>query len=51
MEIREHSITLVSVIVGLLTELLASLNRLVRMRTEVRWHALPLVWGVACCWS
>jgi hypothetical protein len=45
MEIREHSITLVSVIVGLgLTELLANLNRLVRMRAEVRWHALPLVW-------
>jgi hypothetical protein len=45
MDIREHSITLVSVIVGLgLTELLANLNRLVRSRRDVCWHALPLVW-------
>lgn len=49
MDIREHSITLVSVIVGLgLTELLANLNRLVRARAEVRWHALPLLWAGVC---
>jgi len=46
MDIREHSITLVSVIVGLgLTELLGNLNRLVRSRRDVRWHALPLIWA------
>ena len=49
MDIREHSITLVSVIVGLgLTELLANLNRLIRARREVRWHALPLLWAAVC---
>jgi hypothetical protein len=49
MDIREHSITLVSVIVGLgLTELLANLNRLVRSRQAVRWHALPLLWAAIC---
>ena len=46
MDIREHSITLVSVIVGLgLTELLANLNALIRARDGVRWHALPLAWA------
>ncbi|HET7204167.1 MAG TPA: hypothetical protein VFI92_12450 [Steroidobacteraceae bacterium] len=49
MDIREHSITLVSVIVGLgLTELLANLNRLIRARRDVRWHALPLIWAAVC---
>jgi hypothetical protein len=49
MDIREHSITLVSVIVGLgLTELLANLNGLIRSRREVRWHVLPLVWAAVC---
>jgi hypothetical protein len=49
MDIREHSITLVSVIVGLgLTELLANLNRLIRSRRDVRWHALPLAWATVC---
>ena len=49
MDIGEHSVTLVSVIVGLgLTELLGNLNRLVRARREVRWHALPLLWAVVC---
>lgn len=49
MDIREHSITLVSVIVGLgLTELLANLNRLIRSRRDVRWYALPLLWAVVC---
>jgi hypothetical protein len=49
MDIREHSITLVSVIVGLgLTELLGNLNRLVRSRRDVRWHALPLIWATVC---
>jgi hypothetical protein len=49
MDIREHSITLVSVIVGLgLTELLANLNRLIRSRRDVRWYALPLLWAAVC---
>jgi hypothetical protein len=49
MDVREHSITLVSVIVGLgLTDLLGNVNRLVRARNEVRWHALPLVWALVC---
>ena len=49
MDIREHSITLVSVIVGLgLTELLANLNRLIRARRDVRWHPLPLIWAAVC---
>jgi hypothetical protein len=49
MDIREHSITLVSVIVGLgLTELLANLNRLVRSRRDVRWYGLPLAWAGVC---
>ena len=48
MDIREHSITLVSVIVGLgLTELLANLNALIRSR-DVRWYALPLAWAAVC---
>jgi hypothetical protein len=49
MDVREHSVTLVSVIVGLgLTELLGNLNRLIRARHEVRWHPLPLLWAVTC---
>lgn len=49
MDIREHSITLVSVIVGLgLTELLANLNVLIRSRLGVRWYALPLLWAAVC---
>ena len=49
MDIRDHSITLVSVIVGLgLTELLASLNGLVRSRNAVHWYALPLAWAAVC---
>lgn len=48
MDIREHSITLVSVIVGLgLTELLSNLNALIRSR-DVRWYALPLAWAAVC---
>jgi hypothetical protein len=46
MDIREHSVALISVIIGLgLTSLLGSFNRLVRRRREVRWDALPLVWA------
>jgi hypothetical protein len=49
MDIREHSITLVSVIVGLgLTELLANLNALMRARDGVRWYGLPFAWAAVC---
>jgi len=47
MDIREHSVALISVIVGLgLTVLLANLNRLIRARREVRWDVLPLLWAL-----
>jgi hypothetical protein len=47
MELREHSIALISVVIGLgLTDLLGNLNRLIRARREVRWSALPLVWAL-----
>jgi len=47
MDIREHSVALISVIVGLgLTVLLANLNKLIRARREVRWDALPLLWAL-----
>jgi hypothetical protein len=46
MDIREHSLTLVSVIVGLgVTELLSRLHRLIRARARVDWHPLPLAWA------
>lgn len=46
MDIREHSIALVSVIVGLgVTELLGNLNRLIRARRAIRWDALPMAWA------
>ena len=47
MDLREHSIALISVIVGLgLADLLGNFNRLVRAGREVRWAVLPLVWAL-----
>jgi len=47
MGLREHSIALISVIVGLgLTDLLGNFNRLMRFRREVRWDALSLAWAL-----
>jgi hypothetical protein len=47
MDIHEHSIALISVVIGLgLTSLLGSFNRLVRQRREVHWDALPLAWAL-----
>ena len=47
MGLREHSIALISVIVGLgLTELLGNFNRLMSVRREVRWDALSLAWAM-----
>jgi hypothetical protein len=46
-DVTSHSITLISIIVGLgLTELLGNLYRLVRDRKRVVWDALPLAWSV-----
>jgi len=47
MDIREHSLVLISVVIGLgLTSLLGGFNRLMRRRREVRWDALPLAWAL-----
>jgi hypothetical protein len=47
MDLREHSLALISVVVGLgLTTLLGGFNRLMRRRGEIRWDALPLVWAL-----
>jgi len=47
MGLREHSIALISVIVGLgLTELLGNFNRLMCVRREVRWDGLSLAWAL-----
>jgi hypothetical protein len=46
MGLQEHSIALISVIVGLgLTELLGNFNRLMSVRRDVRWDALSLAWA------
>jgi len=45
MDATTHSITLISIIVGLgLTELLLNLHRLIHARRDVRWDPLPLLW-------
>jgi hypothetical protein len=45
MDIEAHSITLISIIVGLgLTEMFGNLHRLIRNRARVRWDWLPLAW-------
>jgi hypothetical protein len=47
MDILEHSIALISVIVGLgLADLLGNLNRLIRARVPVAWDVLPLAWAL-----
>jgi len=47
MDIREHSVALISVVIGLgLTSLLGNFNRLMRRRGELRWDALPLAWAL-----
>lgn len=45
MDIEAHSITLISIVVGLgLTEMFGNLHRLIRNRARVRWDWLPLAW-------
>ncbi len=43
----DYILPLASIVIGLaLTDLLASLHRLLRARRRVRWHWLPLAWAV-----
>jgi hypothetical protein len=45
MDTTSHSVTLISIIVGLgLTELLLNVHRLIQARHQVRWDPLPLLW-------
>jgi len=45
MDVATHSITLISIVVGLgLTEMFGNFYRLIRNRHRVRWDALPLAW-------
>ena len=42
MDITEHSLTLISIIIGLgLTEMFGNLHRLIRNRSRVTWDWLP----------
>ena len=46
MDITEHSLTLISIIVGIgLTEMLGNLHRLIRNRRRVTWDWLPVTWA------
>ena len=46
MTIQEHSVTLISIIVGLgLTEMFGNLQKLIRRRASVTWDWLPILWA------
>ena len=46
MDFEAHSVTLISIIVGLgLTEMFGNLHRLIRNRARVGWDALPIAWA------
>ena len=46
MDIKEHSVTLISIILGIgLTEMLGNLHRLIRNRRRVTWDFLPVTWA------
>lgn len=46
MDITDHSVTLISIIVGIgLTEMFGNLHRLIRNRDQVTWDWLPVVWS------
>jgi hypothetical protein len=48
MDITEHSVTLISIILGIgLTEMLGNLHRLIRNRSRVTWDWLPVTWAAA----
>ena len=46
MDITAHSVTLISIMIGLgLTEMFGNLHRLIRNRARVSWDFLPLAWA------
>lgn len=46
MDVTTHSVTLISIIIGLgLTEMFGNLHRLIRDRTRVHWDYLPIAWA------
>ncbi len=46
MNITDHSVTLISIIIGLgLTEMFGNLHRLIRNRPRVTWDWLPVTWA------
>ena len=48
MDITEHSVTLISIIIGIgLTEMFGNLHRLIRNRPRVTWDWLPVTWAAA----
>ena len=48
MNISEHSVTLISIIIGIgLTEMFGNLHRLIRNRPRVTWDWLPVTWAAA----
>ena len=48
MDITAHSVTLISIIIGIgLTEMLGNLHRLIRNRARVTWDWLPVTWSTA----
>ena len=48
MDITNHAVTLISIIVGLgLTEMFGNLHRLIRNRAQVSWDWLPVLWSAA----
>lgn len=48
MDIVNHAITLISIIVGIgLTEMFGNLHRLIRNRSQVSWDWLPVLWAAS----
>src|SRR5687767_6482333 len=46
MDIATHSVTLISIIIGIgLTEMFGNLHRLIRNRADVAWDWLPVAWS------
>ena len=46
MDITTHSVTLISIIIGIgLTEMFGNLHRLIRNPTQVTWDWLPVAWS------
>ena len=48
MDIVNHAVTLISIIVGIgLTEMFGNLHRLLRNRAQVSWDWLPVLWAAS----